>query len=120
MKIYEFLKAMKGRPLMYIREEKMELIFHFLLGFCNASYKYNAETDDNMDCKFVSWFGGWIKRWEKKQKIIDDIPYSTFWYDDIKIIAKNENDECRVFYELVDLFFEDYNKKRGFFRWRRS
>ena len=120
MEIYELLMGMKRRPLMYVTEKKIEYIFNFLRGFCYASYKDNTDTDDNMDCKFVTWFGEWLRRWEKKNVDSDEVPVSMCWYEDIKKIAKSEADECKLFYDLVDVFFEDYKKKRGYFRWRRS
>ena len=120
MEIYELLMAIKRRPLMYVREEKIEFIYYLLAGYCFAMYEHNTETNDNIDCKFVAWFGIWMEKWIKKNKLSDEISIPACWYEYIKKIAKNEKDECKVFYELVDIFFEDYNKKRGDFRWRRS
>ena len=44
---------------------------------------------------------------------------TAYWYDDIKVIAKDEQKEFALFFKLCDNFFDDYNNSRGYFEWRK-
>ena len=79
--------ALKRRTLIYVSEEKIEFIFHFLIAYSYATYKYNTETGDNIDCRFVPWFGEWLRKWEKECDS-DDVSVSMCWYEDIKRMRK--------------------------------
>lgn len=72
-----------------------------------------------MDQRFCLWFGKWLLMWIHDHVDAEYIPESAYWYDDIKRIAKKEQDEVTVFFELCSLFFEDYRNKEGYFSWRK-
>ena len=102
------INAIQKRPKMFVEEESIEYIFHFLMGFGMVS---NREIDRNFCCWFHKWLGTWIR------EHIDET-YSSqaaYWTDDIKRLATDEKSEVDLFYELSQLFFEDYRKKRGYF-----
>ena len=101
MQIEQLILTMKKRPGMFVKEEKIEYIYYFLLGFCGANKNYIA---DGMDHKFSLWFGKWL--------------LTAYWYDDIKTLAKNETNEVRLFYELCENFFLEYRNKMGYFSFR--
>lgn len=114
MEINKLVMSIKKRPLMYVKEEKIEYIYYLLSGYCSANTQ-----EDVMDKKFIMWFGKWLNQWIEEHMDSDHISESCFWYDNIKIITKDESAECEVFYNLASLFFEEYNKKSGYFEWLR-
>ncbi|HBV82382.1 MAG TPA: hypothetical protein DEB74_06225 [Lachnospiraceae bacterium] len=70
MQIEQLILTMKKRPGMFVKEEKIEYIYYFLLEFCGANKNYIA---DGMDHKFSLWFGRWLLMW-----IVRNCPKITF------------------------------------------
>jgi len=117
MKIRQLINAMKKRPGMYVKEERIDYIYYLLSGYCGSNV--NLE-DDDINRKFRLWFWKWLLQWIEENVDAEYEPKSCYWYDDIKAIAGDEKKEVPLFYELCDMFFEDYNEKRGYFSWRNS
>lgn len=115
MRIKELIHSMRIRPKMFVREVRMDYIFHFLVGYRVASAKL---PDDNMDRNFCSWFGKWLILWIENNIDSKYRPTSAAWYDDIIRITPNGQDEVDFFFDLCDEFFEDYENKTGYFSWR--
>lgn len=115
MQIEQLIHSMKKRPGMFVKEEKIEYIYYFLLGFCGANKYY---ITDGMDHKFSLWFGKWLLMWIENNIDSEYAPKTAYWYDDIKTLAKNENNEVRLFYELCEEFFLEYRNKMGYFSFR--
>ncbi|MCM1097616.1 MAG: hypothetical protein NC427_06075 [Ruminococcus flavefaciens] len=114
MQIERLIKSIQKRPKMFLKEEKIEYIYYLLSGYCGA----NRVSEDNMDCMFCTWFRKWLIMW-----IVENVDekYSVktaYWYDDIKAIAQGKQEEIKMFFELCDLFFEDYKNKVGYFSWK--
>ena len=115
--IYNLITSISKRPKMYVKEEKIEYIFYLLLGYQGAMAQ---KDNDSIESHFSGWFEKWLIEWIKKN--IDESYEQTsfYWYDDIKAITNNSQDECKLFYQLVELFFEDYEECRGDFEWRKN
>lgn len=115
MQIEQLIISIHKRPKMFLREERIDYLYYFLSGYCGAN---NKLSEDDMDRKFCFWFSKWLVMW-----IIDNVdseysPKTAYWYDDIRIITKKGQDEMNMFFELCNMFFEDYRKKIGYFSWR--
>lgn len=116
MRIKELLHNMQIRPKMYVREVRMDYIFHFLMGYCGGE---NAKLpDDSMDRKFCCWFGKWLIPWIENNVDANYRPTSAAWYDDIIRITPDGQNEVDLFFDLCEKFFEDYENKTGYFSWR--
>lgn len=113
MEIMDRINRMRRRPGMFVKEERIDYIFYNICGYCQGCYKY---AEDDMDKRFHVWFGQWLMLWIVDNFDNEYTPKTVFWYEDIKAIAaQTGQDEVTLFYELCDLFFEDYiNKKRYF------
>jgi len=116
MHIEQLIQTMKKRPGMFVREEELDYIYHLILGYCGGKCDAVREIDHMFSC----WFGKWLLQWIEENIDTEYVPKSSYWYDDIKAIAGDEKKEVPLFYELCDMFFEDYNEKRGYFSWRNS
>ena len=111
MQIEQLIFLIQKRPKMFIKEEKIEYIYYLLLGYCAAT----GALSDEIDQKFCCWFGKWLMMWIERNIKANYIPKTAYWYDDIKVIAKNDHNEVALFYELCKKFFEDYKDKVGYF-----
>ena len=113
MKIMDRINMMRRRPGMFVKEERIDYIFYDICGYCHGCYEY---AEDDMDKRFYAWFGEWLRLW-----IVDnfDSEYTQktfFWYEDIRAIAaQTGQNEATLFYELCDLFFDDYINKKKYF-----
>ena len=115
MKIEELIISMKKRPQMFVKEERIDYFYYFLSGYCGAN---NRLLGDDMDQKFCLWFSKWLILWINQYIDAEYLPKTAYWYDDIKAIAKTEQDEIRIFFDLCNSFFEDYRNGRGYFSCR--
>lgn len=115
MQIKKLIISIQQRPKMFVKEEKIEYIYYLLSGYCGASKRVH---DDEMDQKFCLWFGQWLKRWITNNFDAEYVSTTAYWYDDIKVMASESQDEFRLFFELCTSFFEDYENKIGYFSWR--
>lgn len=115
MDIMQLIDAIQKRPKAYIKEEKIEYIFYLLFGYCGACHKF---SEDELNKMFCCWFGKWLIEWINDNVIKGYIPKGVFWYEDIKFIAQNEQEEISVFFTLCKNFFDDYSNKQGYFLWR--
>lgn len=118
MFINRLLDMMKQEPLVFVNEEKLSYIYQFIAGFCYGGAKNNL-PDNDMDCEFGCWFWKWLLQWIEENVDAKYTPESCHWDDDIKAIAGGEENEVSMFYKLCELFFEDYENKRGYFEWRK-
>ena len=94
MQIEQLIISIQKRPGMFIKEERIDYIYYLLSGYCGANNKLEG---DDMEQKFCYWFSKWLRMW-----IVDNVdsgylPKTAYWYDDIKMIAKNEKDEVDIF-----------------------
>lgn len=112
MYIEQLIDSIKKRPKMYVNEEKIEYIFHYILGYSSACHKFSPDDIDKMFC---NWFWKWLVKWIKDNIDSEYQPKSVIWYDEIKVIAKDEKKEMDVFFSLSKLFFEDYKNNKGYF-----
>lgn len=117
VEIQELIQGISKRPKMYLAEVKIEYIYYLLEGYCYVNNKMHGE---DMDAKFCYWFWKWLGVWIIENVNSNYMSETVFWYEDIKKIVDDEEDEVPLFFELCALFFEDYNKKRGYFEWRNS
>lgn len=115
MQIKELISSIQKRPKMFVKEERIDYIFYLLFGYCGAHSKL---SEDDMDRSFCIWFGKWLIMWIEDNVDAEYSSKTAWWYDDIKTIAKNEQDELNLFFELCNKFFEDYRNKTGYFSWR--
>ncbi len=115
MYIKRLINSIKMRPRMYIEEDKLEYLFHFIFGYCGALHEF---CDDEMDLPFNNWFWRWLINWIEENMDPDYEPKSVFWYKEIRKIAGDENKEFEVFFELSEQFFYEYESKTGWFEWR--
>lgn len=99
---------------MYVKEERSDYIFYFISGYCSALV---SDKDSDVNKKFNLWFLKWLEQWMTDNDIENNIPNTLFWYDYIRCLTKDGKSELKVFFDLVNLFFEDYNNKRGYFEW---
>lgn len=115
MHIDELIHAMQVRPKMFVREVRIDYIFHLLTGYCGA----NADLPNySMDRKFCAWFGKWLIMWIENNVDAKYRPESACWYDDIIRITPDGQNEVDLFFDLCDKFFDDYENKTGYFSWR--
>lgn len=115
MYIKEVIKTMKARPLMFVQEEKIDYICHFIRGFCASAGWYSSGTKE-IDSYFEEWFVKWLNNW-----IIENYDnkheFKTFyWNETLKEITQSEEEAVQLFYELCEQFFSDYEERVGFFR----
>ena len=62
MYIEQLIDSIKKRPKMYVNEEKIEYIFHYILGYSSACHKFSPDDIDKMFC---NWFWKWLVKWIK-------------------------------------------------------
>ncbi len=115
MYIEQLIDSIKKRPKMYVKEEKIEYIYYYILGYCSANHQFSA---DDMDKMFCCWFWKWLIKWIEDNIDSKYQTKSAIWYDDIKEIAGDEQKEVKLFFELTKYFFEDYKNKKGYFELR--
>ena len=115
MNIRELICTIKKRPGMFLKEKKLEYIYYLILGYCGAN---KDKENDNLNKNFSSWFWKWLHLWIEENIDKNYISDSSYWYDDIKKIANNNEHEMDIFFQLCDLFFQDYDRKTGYFKWR--
>lgn len=113
MDIISLVKYIKLRPLMYVKEERLDYIFYLLLGTCSECKRNN---EDDLNSNFIMWFGKWLELWMESNSY--EMNKYFWWYEDVISISKDQKDACRLFYELFEMFIEDYNNKIGYFEWR--
>lgn len=117
MQIEKLIDSIQKRPKMFVKEEKIEYIFYLLSGYCGANGKL---SEDDINRNFCFWFGKWLIIWIQNNVNVKYTPQTAFWYDDIKTISKSKQDEIKLFFDLCNCFFEDYENKTGYFSWRES
>lgn len=115
MQIEQLIASIQKRPKMFIKEEKIEYIYYFLIGYCAAN---NELSDNDIEQKFCFWFGKWLIMWIEDNVNAEYVPRTAYWYDDIKKITKKGQNEITIFFDLCKSFFEDYKNKIGYFSWR--
>ena len=115
MHIRQLISDIQAKPERYVKEMKIEYIHNILMGFSGAS---SEVSNDLMDFKFNLWFLKWLFIWIKDNVDPEYDAVTFVWSDYIKKIAQNEQDEVDTFFRLCELFFEDYDKKAGYFSWR--
>lgn len=115
MYIEQTIDSIRRRPGMFVKEEKIEYIYHFISGNCLACNQYSS---DDMDKMFSRWFGEWLLEWIEENVDMEYQPKSQHWYRDIKAIAGGEEEEVTLFYKLSSFFFDDYRNGSGYFSWR--
>lgn len=113
MYIEQLIESIDKRPKMYVKEEKLEYIYYYILGYCSASHHFST---DEMDKMFCCWFWKWLVKWIEDNVNSEYQTKSAIWYDDIRNIAENENEEIELFFRLSREFFEDYKNKTGYFK----
>ena len=106
MYIRHEISGMQSKPKMYVREVTIEHIYYLLSGI---SIAFSELPKDSLDRNFMDWFGKWLIRWINSNINPEYSPQTAYWYDDIKKIAENEQDEVELFFRLCQLFFEDYD-----------
>lgn len=118
MYIKELIKSIQVRPLMYLQEEKIDYMYHFLEGHCGLARRYSMTSE--MDKHFGSWFVKWLNKWVVEN--YDNMhEFKTFyWNDTLKEITKNEEEAVQLFYKLCEQFFSDYEEGKGYFEWKNN
>lgn len=114
MGIEETIALMQKNPKMFVQEERIDYIFYFLDGGCAVM------QSDDIERHFTCWFGKWLIKWIEENFDKLYTPKTVFWYEDIKFIAKDEQNDLKVFFDLCKLFFADYHNKAGYFSWRKE
>ena len=80
---------------MFIKEERIEYIYYFLLGYCSANNEY---LEDDINGKLCCWFLRWLWSWIEDNVDAEYIPQAAYWYEDIYFISNNsqiiENPYC--------------------------
>lgn len=56
---------------MFIKEERIEYIYYFLLGYCSANNEY---LEDDINGKFCCWFLRWLWSWIEDNVDAEYIP----------------------------------------------
>lgn len=114
---WEFITTIARRPGMFIPEIKIESLYYFLSGYCLA-YRTTDAPHDEIDEKFCTWFGEWLALWIQDNIDADYIPESKFWYETVIHYTPEGKDVLAYFFELCNLFFDDYYNACGYFSWR--
>lgn len=115
MRIEQLIASIQKRPKMFVKEERIDYIYYLLSGYCGANSKL---SEDDMERKFCFWFNKWLIMWIVDNVDSEYLPKTAYWYDDIKALAQDEQDEVNTFFKLCGIFFEDYKNKSGYFSWR--
>lgn len=112
MHIEKLINSIEKRPKMYVKEENIEYIYYYILGYCSASHHF---SQNDMDKMFCSWFWKWLVEWIRSNVDPSYQSESVLWYDDIKKIANDRNEEVVLFFKLTKNFFDDYKNNKGYF-----
>lgn len=110
MQIEDIIKAIQKRPKMFVDEEKIEYIYHFILGAC-----FTNVCGEDINRKFSCWFWKWLEIWIRENINPHYFSETASWCDEIKMIANEDEEAVRLFYELSQKFFDDYHNKKGYF-----
>lgn len=116
MQIEQLIDSIQKRPGMFVEGKRVDYIYYLLSGYCGANNKLLHE--DDMNQSFSCWFGKWLWQWIEENVDAEYTPRTMLWYDDIKWLAKDGQEEFTLFFDLCKLFFEDYKNKTGYFSWR--
>lgn len=112
MEILNRINAIKENPEKFMKEEKIEYVLYYLLGVCTAC---KAQDKEDIDQKFFPYFSYWLIDWIEKNIDENYVPKSALWCEIIKDITKEPQKPLDVFFDLIKLFYEDYEAKRGYF-----
>ena len=105
MSLQEFIHMLSVRPLMYMREKKLEYLEYLLLGFSIARCHNGMGSD--MDINFFSYFCSWLQNWIV-EKVDEKYNRNTFyWYEMIYDISENEEKAFELFFILCRQFFKE-------------
>lgn len=109
MNVKEFINIIKKNPRMFVDEIRMDYLEHVICGFvsCNLLNK----RGDNVDWQFHTYFWKWMVMWIKKN--IDSKYEEKYcsWNKTLKDVTGNETEAVELFYQLCDMFFEEYENK---------
>ncbi|MCM1500888.1 MAG: hypothetical protein NC124_20715 [Clostridium sp.] len=118
MYIKKLIQFIQKRPLMYLQEEKIDYIYHFLLGHCGFACRCDFASE--MDKEFELWFGKWLYEW-MVEHYDKNYKFKTFhWNDTLKEITGSEEEAVQLFYTLCETFFSDYEEETGYFEWKKD
>ncbi len=110
MHIQELIQNMKKRPLMYIKEVRLDYIEHFLLGF---SYSVLKKDENEIDKLFHGYFQKYVIKWIR-DNIDADYQVDSLWYHtSIRDITEGESQAVELFFKLCEEFFDEYNEIGG-------
>ncbi|MCH5268108.1 MAG: hypothetical protein J1E62_07165 [Lachnospiraceae bacterium] len=116
MHIEGLIALIKKRDMVLVEDERTDYICQFLMGYYYSASAYVIDkVTSDMDKNFWTWFGRWLVGWIQENIDQQYEPKTSWWYHDIKMIAGDEQNEVKVFYNLCDQFFEDYRERRGYF-----
>lgn len=104
MNIKEFISAVRNRPRMYVKEERLDYVYYLIIGYLGSNL--SNDNIDKEDSKFHSFFPEWLLAWTK---VYVDKGYERknfFWYCIIKDVASSENEAFELFFKLCDEFFQ--------------
>ena len=111
MNIKELIYSIKKRPGMFVETEKIEYIYYLISGYCGTCKHF---SENEMEKEFRFLFGQWLIVWIRNNVDKDYIPSTGFWYNDLNEICIDGN-VTKLFYDLCDVFFDDYDNKKRYF-----
>ena len=104
MNIKEYLSAVQNRPRMYLEEERLDYLYHLILGYVGSNLA--NEKNYKEDLKFVSYFSRWLLAWVRSHMNQNYEPKTMIWYHAIKDVTSSENEAIELFFKLCDEFFQ--------------
>lgn len=98
---------------MYAWKLRLDIAYYKLLGH-NLAHREAGIPEKEIDATFCQEFGEWLIRWIRENIDENYTPWSKYWYEDIRRILPEGREELDYFFELCELFFEDYGVRKGF------
>lgn len=117
MHIEQLIHAIQQRPKMFMKDVRLDYIYYIIAGYCGAQ---RDDAENILDKKFCGWFTKWLQIWIQENSKIDTLPNSTWWYETLLMSSENEEEAIKLFFDLCELFFNDFYHKRGYFAFRLS
>lgn len=106
MSIEKFIKAIRNRPLMYVEKLEINYIYYLVIGFLGS----NLMKGDiyKIDRIFHKHFVGWVIKWVQENVDSNYVKKSFYWHHIFIAITDSEEDAVKLFFELSEKFFEEY------------
>lgn len=104
--IKETITVIKKRWGMFLIENKIECLYHELLGLSFREYENNIY--EKMNKYFVKYFHKFVIKYIEDNRLSKNFDTRT-WCDSIKSVCQNDQEAMNLFFDIFDEFMNNFN-----------